>query len=485
MCSPASSPLLCRKQVPEASARKDVRQDISGGAASPSVREAAQVLKKPEASLFSSWCVLTNTILGVGMLSLPWAVSTVGLGLGVAMLLGAGVLAALALHFLARMAVTLTGGSQGPAEVSFYGACMEVAPPARFVVDAAIAVKCFGVATSYLQVIGQLSASLLAQLARSYLPISAFLTEIGLLTSSEDSAVVPERLRRFMVLLAVLVIAPVVFHKRITKTSSQNLVAICAWLYVAALVIGYSLGFLPLPEEEEALLQGSPWQFLPPASMDKWMVASTLPIFIFSFTCHQNMFAIATELSGRSVARLDAILTAAIGTGMALYCAAGIGGYIRFGSRLNANFMLNLPQGPPVLLGEVWAIIAVVFTYPLQLHPCRRSLTILVSAYMGRFLERREDRILRRILTVCILTGTTVLAVSIKDLGLTLAFVGAVGSNTVVLIMPAFLFLRMYRTERGFLWYVALFIFCIGCVILPACLTAVVRKAVLGPSPSH
>lgn len=447
---------------------------------------ATSAFKQPEAGLFSSWCVLTNTILGVGTLSLPWAVSTVGLGLGAIMLVGAGFLAALALHFLARIAVTLTRGSQGPSEISFYGACMEAAPAARLIVDIAIAVKCFGVATSYLQVVGQLSAVLVAQLSRSCTPLHALLTQAGLFAGSEGAVFgAPEPLRRLMVCLAALVVAPVVFHKRITKTSSQNLVAIAAWLYIAALVICYSIGLLPQAQEEGALSQDSSWQVLPPHSMDKWAMASTLPIFIFSFTCHQNMFAIATELKGRTVARLDVILTAAIGTSMVLYSAAGFGGYIRFGSHLSQNFMLNLPQGPLVIFGEVWAIVAVVFTYPLQLHPCRRSLTILVSAYVGRFLDRREDRILRRILTVCILLGTAGLAVLIRDLGLTLAFVGAVGSNTVVLIMPAFLFLRTYRAERSFLWYVALAVFVLGCLILPVCVTAVVRKAIFGQAPAR
>jgi len=221
---------------------------------------------------------------------------------------------------------------------------------------------------------------------------------------------------------------------------------------------------------------GDPWQWGPPAAMDKWVVASTLPIFIFSFTCHQNLFAVASELKARTLFRLDVVVSGAAATGAALYVAAGLGGYLRFGTSLHANFMLNLPQGALVLFGEVWAILAVIFTYPLQLHPCRRSFAILISAAMGRFLDRREDRILRRILTVFILVGTGGMAVLVKDLGITLAFVGAVGGNTVVVLMPAFLFLQMYRASRGFMWYIALVVFCIGCVLLPGSTIAVVHK---------
>ncbi|CAE8622462.1 unnamed protein product, partial [Polarella glacialis] len=155
--------------------------------------------KEPEATLFASWCVLTNTLLGVGILGLPWAISSVGLALGAGMLFGAGIVAAFALHLLSALAMMLVRGSQGPADVTFYSVCMAVAPGAKHVVDVAIALKCFGVATSYLQVIGELGTSLVAEV----------------LGWSTD----PNQIRYWIIILAVgVVIAPTVFHKRITKT---------------------------------------------------------------------------------------------------------------------------------------------------------------------------------------------------------------------------------------------------------------------------
>jgi len=441
------------------------RGSAGAGGATLAVNTAPrEVLRAPEAGLFDSWCVLTNTLLGVGLLGLPWAVSTVGLGLGVVMLLGAGGVGALALHFLSHVAIQLTGGDQGPAEVTFYGAAMAGAPAARYVVDVAIAVKCFGVATSYLQVIGQLGASLLQE-------------EPWTSQMAGASGLDFEGLRRRVILLVLIfVIAPTVFHKRITKTASKNFVAIVAWLYMTSLVSAYSLGLLAVPDAE-AVRPGQEWEVAPPSTVTPAVVASTLPIFIFSFTCHQNLFPIANELKGRSLRRLDLVVLAAVGTSILLYGLVGFGGYIRFGRDLKANFMLNLPRTPLVKFGEASVTLAVIFTYPLQLHPCRRSLMILVSSCLGRFLDRTEERWCRRVLTTIILAGTACLAFLVRDLGITLAFVGAVGSNTVVLIMPAFLFMRMPNARRGPLWYAALLVFITGCIILPTSLTAVVMKA--------
>jgi len=460
MTSPVPSPLSSPRGGPGAGASE-------GRPAEPRLEELipnsgtqqAEVLREPEASLFSSWCVLTNTLLGVGILGLPWAVSTVGLALGIVMLMGAGAVSCLALHFLAHVAVALTGGSKGPAEVTFYSACMAGAPAARYVVDAAIAVKCFGVATSYLQVIGQLGAVLLS--------------EVMAWTSD------PEPLRRQIIVVALLtVIAPTVFHKRITKTASQNLIAIVAWLYITVLIAAIALGLIPVDEVQAA---GS-WQVAPPPGMTLSVVASTLPIFIFSFTCHQNLFPLVNELKQRSLRRLDLIIVGAIATGLLMYGVVGLGAYMRFAPQPKPNIMLDLPRCSLVRVGELLAIVAVIFTYPLQLHPCRRSMMILVASCMGRFMNRDEERWCRRILTVFILMGTATVACLVRSLGITLAFVGALGSNTVVLIMPAFLFLRLHHGHSGVLWYLALAVFIAGCIILPTSVTAVIHKALSDPA---
>merc|ERR1712107_866293 len=91
-------------------------------------------------------------------------------------------------------------------------------------------------------------------------------------------------LRSWIIISVVgVVIAPVVFHKTITKTSMQNLVAIFSWLYVAGLMVTYASGLLPSPSKP------CHWQVFPPADMSFIEFASVLPIFIFSFTCHQNL----------------------------------------------------------------------------------------------------------------------------------------------------------------------------------------------------
>jgi len=278
-----------------------------------------------------------------------------------------------------------------------------------------------------------------------------------------------------------------VFHKRITKTAAQNLFAISVWFYIVALVVLYSLDLLPA-QPPPTPGSGKEWQWNPPEDMDLRALSTSLPIFIFSFTCHQNLFSIATELDGRTVGRLDLILVGAIATGGLIYSFAACGGYMRFGRGLSANFLLNLPDNILLVAGRCLLLVAIVFTYPLQLHPCRRSIMILAQNVQGRFFERKEERYWRRGTTVCILVGTLSVAFAFTELGITLAVVGAVGSNTIALIMPAFLYMKLSQYERARgssalpLWFPATLLFCVGCLILPTCLVGIAWK-IMDPVP--
>jgi amino acid permease len=102
------------------------------------------------ASLPSSIVNLSNTILGAGMLGLPHAFSKCGYVLGLLLLTFAGVCSAFGLFLLSVSAKQVGGNS------SFYKITAATLPRFAFLVDVAIAIKCFGVATSYLVVVGDM-----------------------------------------------------------------------------------------------------------------------------------------------------------------------------------------------------------------------------------------------------------------------------------------------------------------------------------------
>ena len=100
------------------------------------------------ASVGSGVLNMSNTILGAGMLALPHALAQSGLLVGLLLLALFAALSLLGLHLLSA-AADLAGRPS-----SFYAVAEKAVPGSGLLIDAAIAVKCFGVATAYLIIVG-------------------------------------------------------------------------------------------------------------------------------------------------------------------------------------------------------------------------------------------------------------------------------------------------------------------------------------------
>ena len=100
------------------------------------------------ASVGSGVLNMSNTILGAGMLALPHALAQCGLLVGLLLLALFAALSLLGLH-LVSAAADLAGRPS-----SFYAVAEKAVPGSGLLIDAAIAVKCFGVATAYLIIVG-------------------------------------------------------------------------------------------------------------------------------------------------------------------------------------------------------------------------------------------------------------------------------------------------------------------------------------------
>lgn len=61
-----------------------------------------------------------------------------------------------------------------------------------------------------------------------------------------------------------------------------------------------------------------------------------LPIFVFSFTCHQNIISISNELARPTPRRVMTLVAAAVGAAAAVYLAIAHAGYFTFGDLVRA-----------------------------------------------------------------------------------------------------------------------------------------------------
>jgi amino acid permease len=78
---------------------------------------------------------------------------------------------------------------------------------------------------------------------------------------------------------------------------------------------------------------------------------------------------------------MDIIIGSSIGGACIIYEIVAIFGYLTFGSKVGANIMAMYPATSLfIACGQLAIVILVLFSYPLQVHPCRNCLDKIVEA---------------------------------------------------------------------------------------------------------
>jgi len=398
----------------------------------------------------SMYINLTSTILGAGMLGLPYAYANMGWLLGTVMIGICGAGGTTALFFLARCAKKTTAPS------SFYKVAIQATPKYAFLIDAIIAIKCFGVATSYLVVVGDLVPMAMLHM---------FPGSSGLHS------------RTLWVLVGFCIVAPLSCLRSLDALRWTSGLSGIFLAFLLSLVVGYALPGLTGLDPCAASLQVAAGAELSDCHGDRaYVLVSTaalhvMPIFVFGFACQQNSFAIVNELRNPTIARIDSVFVASIGTAVIVYIIMASAGYIAFGDTVKSNILVSYPNNGITSTARIFVSFVVAFHYPLQSHPARRSVLSLLQHIsliqqksaippsfttpsggagaglklgLGGSADRRTQH--RRYVwsTGVFLALSLTVALSVSDLGLMLSLVGATGSTAISYILPGIFYYKMH-----------------------------------------
>lgn len=273
---------------------------------------------KKSATIISCFFNLANTILGAGMLGLPYAFSKSGWLLGSFLMIFSGISSCFALHFLTLC--SLKGGVDGlPA--SFYSVASEAMPSFKSVIDLAVALKCFGVATSYLIVIGDT------------------IPDVMIFANASESW----HHRQIWITLGFFIVIPLCYLRNVDALKYTSFASICFVFFIMILIILFSLGIINEPDLEPCI------DITSNCIGDKSFFSLTLDtgrvfsIFIFGFTCQQNIFAVINELEDVSINRVDKVISLSIGMAFCIYMLISFAGYSTYGSNVQSDILLNYP----------------------------------------------------------------------------------------------------------------------------------------------
>ena len=174
-------------------------------------------------------------------------------------------------------------------------------------------------------------------------------------------------------------------------------------------------------------------------------------------------------MEDNSPAMVETVIAKSISICFIVYQLIGTAGLLTFGSKIQSNIITQCfyylldPASDAITGAQIAIAFLVLFSYPLQCHPCRNSVDKVVpNGIDGQMSNSRFSAI-----TVSILVLSYIIAITISDLSLILALVGATGSTAICYILPGLFYYKFsqnVRTVNGS--YTLIEILSVGLIIL-------------------
>lgn len=381
-------------------------------------------------TLSAAYFNLLKTSIGSGVLNFPYLFKTYGIILTFILTIITGFFAAIGLILLSICAgeIGRTADMSTLSQITI--------PHARFLVNLAVFIKCFGVSTSYIIITRQLLPSFLETITRSH----AFYTKPPI-----------------CLLFFVLCILPFALLYKMDKLKYTSFLGIvCILVVILAAIFRF---FSTTVTSTSIKITTSP-------SLH-WL--GGLGKFIFSFTCHQNIFAVNTELQNNTLKRLKKLISCVAITAFLLYMSFGLSNYMIYGDNVKDNVLRNYPQDNLATIVRGLYVIVMGVSYPLQISPAR----VYLFNLFGLSIITRKIKIVHYSTTILLVGLTYLIAAMGTKLGIVYSIVGATASTFMCLMLPTIFYFNMEIRRTKTLTILAYCGFVLGIIIFGISLTSI------------
>ena len=322
------------------------------------------------ATQFSAIFNLVSTVVGGGVLSLPFAISSQGIFGGAISILLSALAAEFSIYIL--IASSRSRGARGYEDV----AAAALGEPARMFI-----------------LILLFSLTFLILIAYSILATDILGSIVDLATAHH---VLPDVSRNYVVAAFIVCVSPLAFFRKMTALKMTSVLSVCS-VFLLGLVTAYTLatrGILRPAIPANATTAPSPSlaslaTTLPlgeilwwPVSIEEYIYA--LPISTVAFLCHFNVLPMQDELQKPTRANVLHVTRTTILISTLLYSFIGYLGYVRFTSSTCGDFLNNYPNDDPIaLIGRSGLLMTLYCSFPMVILPCRSTLSRLMDVCCG------------------------------------------------------------------------------------------------------
>jgi len=378
-----------------------------GGGSITSIQTQPRQMRESEqsASVFGSIVNILATILGSGLLALPYAMAGCGVWPGIGVFVTVMILSTMSF-------LTLSKAVQVYTDVCEFKTLAHDTLPKQlnWMVDFCVFINCSGSGVGFLIVM----STLMAEVIQSFYPEA-----VSLLLN-----------RRFWLLVFAGCTFPLVVVGQLEALKFTS--------FLGVICVSFTLGVMTYYAMEPREWGQPVVYYSFPGDVAQFL--KVFAIIANAFACSQNVPCIVNNLVEPTQLKLQFILTTSVGISLVFYIIAAYAGYVTFGDVVDSDVLRSYPSELiPISIAQIAMTLALVGSYPVQLHPARESLSFLLFGVPAKKLKTFAYLNI----TICI-WGTTVGVAWITDnFGTVSAFIGALAAIPLTFIYPNLFWIKV------------------------------------------
>jgi len=384
------------------------RKMIKGDGLMNAKRKRKAKKEDRSASVFGCIFNMLATILGSGLLALPYAMAGCGVWLGIFVFIIIMILSTISFVTLSMAVQVYT------ANCEFKTLALDSLPKQlNWIVDFCVFINCFGCGSGFLVVM----STLMPEVIQSLSPHAIWWVVD----------------RRLWCLFFAGCAFPLTLPKNLDALKFTSFLVVIFVLFALGVMTYYAV---EPPKYDHPFTPVVYYGF--PNDVIEFL--KVFAIIVNAFASSQNVPCIVNTLVNPTQKRLRFIFTTATGICLVVYVGAAYTGYVTFGTMVDSDVLRSYPSGLiPVNIARFAITLALVGSYPVQLHPARNSMSMLLFGVPASKLKA-----IKYLAVTIGVWGTTVLvALSTDDLGTVATFIGALAGVPLTFIYPNWFWIKI------------------------------------------
>lgn len=378
---------------------------------------------------------LSNCIIGVSILAMPYCMKTCGVFLGVMMMTVSCLLTRFTCHLLLKSALVSRRKSFEFLAFHTFGHAGKLAAEINIIGFL------LGILISFFVVIGDLTPVIISKV-------------FSVTNSSELRIVV-------LLFVGFGIALPLAMLKEVDTLVRISTLSVLFYSALALKTIAEALPVLLYDTWKTRLVLWEPSGLL-----------QTLPIFSLALSCQTQLFEVFGALPDASLKQMNAVVKLAAYLSTTLYLTVGVFGYIANANKdFTGNILLSFSPGMSTDVIKLCFVLSVAMSFPLVIFPCRTSIhSLLFRRSTGPFDIScgyiPETRF--KIITAAIVVFTLLIGVLCPSIEIVLSFIGSTIGILTCIVFPAVMFIHIVSKHTFERWGSQL-VLIVGILLLASC----------------